>query len=168
MGLKHHQFRRLIELPGQVEGAIFEIVLDIHPGDSADLEALHEHGWAVVDPGAVRTPQRFREYVATSGAEFSVAQGVYTESGSGWFSDRTAAYLASGRPALVQNTGLPESLSGGDGLLGFSGLEDAAVAATRIEADPEGQREAARAFAERHLDSDLVLERLLAPLGIDP
>jgi hypothetical protein len=56
----------------------------------------------------------------------------------------------------------------GDGLLSFSGLEDAAVAAARIEADPEPQGEAARVFAERHLDSDLVLERLLAPLGIDP
>lgn len=168
MGLKHHQFRRLIELPQRVEGAVFEIALDIHPGDSADLEALREHGWGVVDPGAVRTPGRFREYIANSNAEFSVAQGVYTESNSGWFSDRTAAYLASGRPALVQETGLPKSLSSGEGLIGFSDLEDAALAATRIEADPECQREAARAFAERHLDSDLVLERLLAPLGVEP
>jgi hypothetical protein len=168
MGLKHHEFRRLIELPERVEGAVFEIALDIHPGDSADLEALREHGWSVVDPGVVRTPQRFREYIATSGAEFSVAQGIYTESNSGWFSDRTAAYLASGRPALVQETGLPESLSGGEGLVGFSGLEDAAAAATRIESDPQPRREAARAFAERHLDSDLVLERLLAPLGLEP
>jgi hypothetical protein len=168
MGLKHHQFRSLIELPERVEAASFELALDIHPADSADLEALRSHGWKIVDPGRVATPQRFRDYLGASGAEFSVAQGVYAETASGWFSDRSAAYLACGRPALVQDTGLPESLPRGRGLLTFRDIEDAAAAAERIDANLRQQCEAARAFAVRHLDSDLVLERLLASLRIDP
>ena len=168
LGLKHNQFRRLIELPERVETARFEIALDIHPADSADLEALRSHGWQVVDPAAVAgSPAAFRDYVGASGAEFSVAQGVYSETASGWFSDRTAAYLASGRPALVQETGLAGRLPVGGGLLTFAAPEDAVAEARRLAADPAAHWEAARAFAERHLDSDLVLERLLWALGVE-
>lgn len=167
-GPKHHQFRRLIELPERVETAKFEIALDIHPADSADLEALRSHGWEVVDPAAVAgSPAAFRDYVGASGAEFSVAQGVYSETVSGWFSDRTAAYLASGRPALVQETGLAGRLPLGGGLLSFDAAVDAVAEARRLAADPGAHGEAARAFAERHLDSDLVLERLLWALEVE-
>ena len=166
MGLKHHQFRRLIELPERVAGAEFEIALDIHPGDSADLERLRDCGWTVVDPLRVSAgPSEFREYVRGSGAEFSVAQGVYADTASGWFSDRTAAYLASGRPALVQDTALAE-LPLGQGLLTFSTLEQAVEGCERIAAEPAAHGTAARGFAEAHLDSDRVLGRLLATLGI--
>jgi hypothetical protein len=167
MGLKHHQFRRLIELPERVEGAAFEIALEIHPGDEADRQALEDHGWAIVDPRAVAaTPQRFRDYVFASAAEFSVAQGVYVETGSGWFSDRTAAYLASGRPALVQDTAIGAELRAGEGMLTFSTLEQAVSGAERIVADPSSSAGAARCFAEQHLDSDLVLGRLLSTIGL--
>lgn len=166
MGLKHHQFRRLIELPERVADADFEIALDIHPGDAADLEQLLDRGWTVVDPRRVSgDPSGFRDYVRGSSAEFSVAQGVYTETASGWFSDRTAAYLASGRPALVQDTALAD-LPLGRGLLTFSTLEGAAEGCERIATESEAQREAARDFAEAHLDSDRVLGQLLTALGI--
>jgi hypothetical protein len=166
LGLKHHEFRRAIELPQLVRGASFELALDIHPGDEADREALKRHGWALVDPRRVsEDPASFRDYVRASGAEFSVAQGVYVGTFSGWFSDRTAAYLASGRPALVQDTGLA-GLPLGEGLLSFSSPAEAAAGAERILADPAAHGEAARAFAEAHLDSDLVFARLLATLGI--
>jgi hypothetical protein len=167
LGLKHHQFRRLIELPEQVEEASFEIALDIHPGDAADLQALRSHGWEVVEPSAAAgSPESFREYVGASGAEFSVAQGVYAETASGWFSDRTAAYLASGRPALVQETGIAARLPVGAGLLTFGDRKEAVSAARRLAAEPEAHAAAARVFAERHLDSDRVLERLLGSLGV--
>jgi hypothetical protein len=166
MDLKHHEFRRLVELPERVAGADFEIALDIHPGDAADLERLLDHGWTVVDPRRLSAgPGEFRDYVRGSSAEFSVAQGVYAATASGWFSDRTAAYLASGRPALVQDTGLADPLLG-KGLLTFSTLDQAIEGCERIVADPAGYGEAARAFAETHLDSDLVLGRLLSKLGI--
>jgi hypothetical protein len=164
--LKHHQFRRLIELPERVAGANFEIALDIHPGDSADLERLLDHGWTVVDPRRVSAgPSEFRDYVRGSSAEFSVAQGVYAETASGWFSDRTGAYLASGRPALVQDTDLAE-LPLGEGLLTFSSPAEAIQRCERIVAGHAAHAEAARGFAEAYLDSDLVLGRLLTTLGI--
>jgi hypothetical protein len=165
--LKHHQFRRFLAIPERLPEARFELALDIHPGDDRDREALGEHGWAITDPrGLAGSPQAFRDYVAGSAAEFSVAQGVYAETGSGWFSDRTAAYLASGRPAIVQETGLGDSLRLGEGLLTFSTLEEAAAAAERVAADPAAHGEAARRLAVERLDSDLVLGRLLSLLGV--
>jgi hypothetical protein len=167
MGLKHHQFRRLIDLPERVGGAEFELALEIHPGDDADREALESHGWAIVEPRAVAaTPQGFRDYLSASTAEFSVAQGVYAESGSGWFSDRTAAYLAAGRPALVQDTAIGADLRPEEGLLAFSTLDEAVAGAERIAADPSAHAAMARRFAEQHLDSDLVIARLLAAIGL--
>lgn len=164
--LKHHQFRRFLELPERV-GAELELALDIHPGDAADLEALRSYGWSVVDPREVAaSPTLFRGYLAGSAAEFSVAQGIYAEANSGWFSDRTAGYLASGRPALVQDTGIVEHLSVGEGLLTFSTLEQAVEGVELIAADPAGHGAAARELAVRHLDSDLVLGDLLARIGI--
>jgi hypothetical protein len=166
VGLKHHEFRRAIGLPRRVRDASFELALDIHPGDADDLAALERNGWAVVDPRDVcGEPRAFRDYVRGSGAEFSVAQGVYVETASGWFSDRTAAYLASGRPALVQDTGI-RALALGEGLLTFSSPEEAAAGAERIAADSVAHGEAARALAELHLDSEVVLGRLLAEIGI--
>ncbi|HET8565707.1 MAG TPA: hypothetical protein VFL77_04445 [Solirubrobacterales bacterium] len=167
MGLKHHQFRRFAALPERVPGAKFEIALGIHPGDGADLELLRAHGWEIVDPREVAaTPAAFRDYVRGSGAEFSVAQGVYVEAGTGWFSDRTAAYLASGRPALVQGTGrrAPFPTGGSEkrpGPVTFDDLEGAAAGAEAIAGDWEVRSRAAREFAERHLDSDRVLSRIL-------
>jgi len=165
-GLKHHEFRRFLHLPELVPEARFELALDIHEGDDADREALLAHGWKLVSPlKAAASPGAFRTYLRESAAEFSVAQGVYVEGRTGWFSDRTAAYLACGRPALVQDTGLGEQLPIGDGLLTFAGPEEAAGLARRLVADPASHAEAARRFAERHLDSDRVLGDLLERVG---
>jgi hypothetical protein len=166
-GGKHHEFRRVLGLPGRVEGAAFELALDIHEGDAADLEALRNAGWAVVAPPEVAsTPGAFASYVRGSGAEFSVAQGAYVASRCGWFSDRTAAYLASGRPAVVQDTGIGDALPVGEGLLTFADFRGAEDAARRIVADPAGHAEAAREMASAHFDSDLVLGRLLERLDL--
>jgi hypothetical protein len=161
MSLKHHQFRRLAELPERVEGAEFEIALDIHPGDAADLELLRSHGWRIVDPLAAASPAAFRDYVGRSGAEFSVAQGVYVDTASGWFSDRTAAYLASGRPAVVQDTGLAGEVAAPGALFAFADLEGAVAGAEAVSEGYEESSRAAREFAEAELDSDRVLRRVL-------
>jgi hypothetical protein len=125
------------------------------------------HGWRIVDPRRVASsPASFRDYLAGSGGEFSVAQGIYAEASSGWFSDRSAAYLASGRPALVQDTGVGEHLPVGDGLLTFATLEQAVDGVQRIAAKPGEHAAAARELAVRYLDSDLVLGDLLARIGI--
>lgn len=165
--LKHHEFRALIDLPGRLPGAELELALDIHPADVADKEALQAHGWRVVCAREhARTPTAFRDYVQESTAELSVAHGVYARTGSGWFSDRTGAYLAAGRPALVQDTGLHGLLPLGEGLLTFRSPEQAAQGARRILADLAGHAQAARAIAERHLHSDLVLCNLLEALRV--
>jgi hypothetical protein len=165
-GLKVHQFRKMIELPERVPYE-FEIALGIYPDDSKDLDALHAHGWQIVDPKqAVPDPASFRSYVQRSGAEFSVAQGVYVDTEVGWFSDRTVRYLASGKPTLVQDTGFTRSYPVGEGLLAFRTLEEAVAGAERIMADYESHRQAARALAEEYFDSDKVLGRFLAEVGV--
>jgi hypothetical protein len=166
-GLKHHEFRRFLELPEQLPEMAFELALDIHEGDRADREALVARGWKLVSPlEAAGSPEAFRSYLQSSSAEFSVAQGVYVEGRTGWFSDRTAAYLASGRPALVQDTGVAEKLPVGEGLLTFSTPEEAVAGARRLALDPAGHSAAARQIAERYLDSDRVLGGLLDAIGV--
>jgi hypothetical protein len=164
--LKVHEFRKVIELPRRAPQR-FEIALDIHAGDQRDRDALEANGWKLVDPRTtVPGPIEFRDYVQGSGAEFSVAQGIYVETNSGWFSDRTVRYLAAGRPALVQDTGFSANLPVGEGLLGFADLEGAVAGAQRIASDYDAHRRAARAIAEEHFDSDTVLPRFLEEAGV--
>ena len=165
-GLKVHEFRKVMELPTRVP-LDFEIALDIYPGDDRDRKSLEEHGWHLVRPAeAVRGPQQFRRYVQGSGAEFSVAQGIYVDTNSGWFSDRSVRYLASGRPALLQDTGFSANYPVGEGLVAFRTLDDAAAGAERIAADYPAHRAAARALAEERFDSDRVLPRFLEEAGL--
>jgi hypothetical protein len=157
LGLKVHEFRKMIALPTQVD-LDFEIALDIHADDVKDLDALREHGWRIVDPKTVvPDPASFRRYVQDSGAEFSVAQAIYVKAEVGWFSDRTVRYLASGKPALVQDTGFTRNYPVTEGLVAFRTLEEAADGARRISADYEAHSEGARQLAERYFDSDKVL-----------
>ena len=113
-------------------------------------------------------PLLFRQYVQQSGAEFSVAQGIYVETQSGWFSDRTVRYLASGKPALVQDTGWARTYPTGRGLLGFRTLEEAADGANRIAGDYTGHSRAAREIAEAFFDSRIVLSALMAAVDGGP
>lgn len=163
--LKHHQLRRFAELP-QRSGLPFEIALDVHPAEAEEAERLRRLGWSVVEPSAVAAdPAAFRDYVRGSGAEFSVAQGIYAETRSGWISDRSAHYLATGRPAVVQETGLPPAYRPEAGLLTFSDPAQAADAVAAVVADHERHRDAARAYAEATFDSDRVLTQMLEALG---
>ena len=161
-GLKAHEFRKVAELPQRVPGT-FEIALGIHPADGNDKAMLERHGWRLGDPRRVAdSPNAFRAYVRGSGAEFSAAQGIYVETNSGWFSDRTAAYLAAGRPVLVQDTGFSRTLPTGEGLLSFTTMEEAVAGAREILSAYDRHSRAARELAETYFDSDLVLEALIA------
>lgn len=165
-GLKVHEFRALIELPSRSRHD-FELALDIHPADEPDRQRLLENGWKLVDPrDAAFDPDRFRAYVQGSAAEFSVAQGVYVGTRSGWFSDRSVRYLASGRPALVQDTGFSRTLPCGNGLVPFTGLADAVTGADDIIARYDEHAAAARELAARHFDAGIVLARLCEQCGI--
>jgi hypothetical protein len=165
-GAKAHEFRRFIELPQRVD-AEFEIALDIQHDDDRDLVSLQSHGWRIVDPTAVAPdPIEFRKYIQSSGGEFSVAQGVYVDTNSGWFSDRTVRYLASGKPTLVQNTGFPRSLPVGEGLLTFSTVDQAADGVCEVVRHYQRHAHAARALAETYFDSDRVLADLLDTIHV--
>ena len=160
-GQKVHEFRKFIGLPRRA-GYRFGIALDIHPSEERDIAALHANGWHLEDPVRVAgTPSAFREFIQRSSAEFSVAQGIYMQTNSGWFSDRTAHYLASGRPALVQETGFSRHLPTGEGLLAFRTLDEAIAGAEMIASDYETHSRAARAVAENFFDSRKVLRQFL-------
>ena len=160
-GMKLDAFRAMVALPDAVD-ARFELALDIHPAEAPDIELLDRHGWAVVDARRrTRDPAAFRRYVSGSAAEFSAAQGVYADTNSGWFSDRSARYLAAGKPVLVQDTGFARTLPVGEGLLAFASLDEAVAGAEAIAADPGRHAAAARAIAEAHFASDVVLARFL-------
>jgi hypothetical protein len=163
-GQKAHSLRPLIDLPGRLDVGL-EPALAIHPEETGDLAALAEHGWTVLDPAEVAaTPDAYRLFVQGSWAELGLAKSGYVVAGSGWFSDRSACYLASGRPVIAQDTGFSRRLPVGAGLLAFSSVDDVVAAVEELAADYERHRRAAREVAEAHLDSDRVLGSLLERL----
>jgi hypothetical protein len=166
-GLKVHEFRKFIHLPRLVDRE-FEIALDIHPAEERDIQLLRENKWQLVDPKRVAGDLlQYRRYVQNSGAEFSVAQGIYVDTHCGWFSDRTVRYLASGKPALVQDTGFSQHLPVGDGLLAFRTLDEAVAGAREIIANYDRHSRAARKLAEDYFDSGKVLAAMLTEIGAD-
>jgi hypothetical protein len=168
LGVKVHEFRKFIQLPEYVPQTC-EIALDIHPDEERDLKLLHSHGWKIEDPGKlVPDPNSFRRYVQESGAEFSVAKQIYVKSNSGWFSDRTVRYMASGKPVLVQDTGFSKVYPVGEGLLAFTDLKQAIAGAGSISMDYARHCQAARSLAEEWFDSDKVLADLVERAGILP
>jgi hypothetical protein len=164
-GQKAHSLRPLVDVPVRT-GERFLLALAIHPDERRDLELLRSHRWELVDPAVVAaTPDDYRSFVQGSHAELGVAKSGYVVSRSGWFSDRSACYLASGRPVLAQDTGFPAHLPTGEGLLSFTDTDDVMGAVESLHAGYRRHRRAARALAEEHLDSDRVLTRLLDRLS---
>ncbi len=154
-GGKSVEFERFIELP---ERSALPLELAL----SGDIPAgrLRDRGWRLTDPGpASGDPWAYRDHLASSLGEWSVAKNAYVESKSGWFSCRTACYLALGVPAIVQDTGF--DIPTGEGLLKFSTLDGAADAIERLAADPPRHAKAARRLAEEYFDSDRVLAKLV-------
>ena len=165
-GLRVHEFRKFAVLP-QLTPASFEVALDIHADETGDRELLAEHGWTIADPSLVAGElSSYRRYIQSSKAELMVAKNIYVQSRSGWFSDRSACYLASGKPVLAQDTGLGDLYPLGEGLLTFASLDEAVAGVDEICADYDRHARAARRVAEEQFDSDKVLGRLLGRLGV--
>ncbi len=164
-GQRAHSLRELIELPRMTDSR-FQLALGIHPDEKQDLEALRLNGWELLDPTEVAgTPATYAEFIRGSKAELSIAKSGYVASRSGWFSDRSACYLASGRPVVAQETGFSDFLPTGEGLLAFATVDEAAEAVGEVESNLELHSRASRALAEEHLDARKVLPRLLDHLG---
>ncbi len=161
-GQKAHSFRQLIGLPRATAKPI-DIALSIHAGDDADRQLLLDAGWGLIDPAAAAgTPQRYQRFVQQSWAELGVAKTGYVNGRTGWFSDRSACYLASGRPVVVEDTGLEGVLPLGCGVVAFTGVASAAEAIERIAADYPSHAASARSIAEQHLDGRRILSNLIA------
>jgi hypothetical protein len=154
---KSGEFARFMDLPARCP---FRLELALSGQVPADT--LRAHGWALVDPyAASKDPWVYRRYLATSLAEWSVAKQAYVASRSGWFSCRSACYLALGVPVVVQDTGFGCAIPVGRGVLPFATMDEAVDAIQRLAADPAAHAEAALAIAREHFDSNRVLGRLI-------
>ena len=167
-GRKAESIEPYADLPSRCK-ATFEIGLG---GADAPRERLESLGWVLRDPlELTRNPSTYREFIADSMAEFSVAKEGYITARSGWFSERSAAYLASGRPVVVQDTGFTDWLEADGGVLAFKNPEEACAAVADVRARYGFHCREARRVAARCFDSDMVLrslvERAMLPVASD-
>jgi hypothetical protein len=156
-GQRDKEFPRYFELPGRTSQQFLIAQMGVQPAE------LARHGWEVA-PGEIisRTPESYREFIQRSRGEFSVPKNGYVATRGGWFSDRSVCYLASGRPVLIEDTGLADWLPVGEGVLTFTNPDSALAAIEKVNANYDQQRRAARRLAEEQFATDRVLPEFLA------
>ena len=161
---KNFEFMKFLTLPSRTTQTL---ELALAGCNDEDRQMLEQHGWRIRDASEVSDDlDTYREYIGGSRAEFTVAKDQNVRLRSGWFSDRSATYLAAGRPVVTQDTGFGNVLPTGRGLFGFSTLDEAAAAIEAINADYQSHSRAAGELARAYFDSDLVLTRLLKDCGV--
>ena len=161
-GQKDVEFMRFIDLPQHVAPTVLEIAANTGKTRRTPVALLSHKGWHVVSPDDVCPDMdSYRRYIESSYAEWSVAKNGYVVGRSGWFSCRSACYLAAGRPVVVQDTGFSSVIPVGKGILPFNTLEQAIDAIKAVREDYDKHSLAARNAAEQLFDSDKVLARLI-------
>jgi len=161
-GQKDVEFEKFVDLPKHVD-----IKMEVAAAGRVPNERLRAAGWHVKDAHAVTGSfDSYWEYIRSSSGEFSVCKNVFVASHSGWFSDRSAAYLASGRPVVLQDTGFSKHLPCGRGLFAVNTLDEAIAALREVEGDYESHSASARELACEYLDSGRVLTKFLNQLGL--
>jgi hypothetical protein len=162
---KDVEFQRFLDLPRRVSRPL-ELALAIDDDDAA-ITRLSAAGWDVVPARPLSDDlDRYRDYLRFSAGEFSVAKAQNARLRSGWFSDRTACYLAAGRPAVVQDTGFGNILPVGAGLFAFSTIDEAVAAVDAIESGYDRHARSAAELAREHFAAEIVLGRMLAAAGL--
>jgi hypothetical protein len=163
---KRDAYLTYLELPRLAERPL-ELAVNLHPKDrTGDRELLRRHGWRLIHPHRVAgTVAGYQRYIRGSRAEFGCPKPIHRELRSGWFSDRSACYLASGRPVLIEDTGLSDHLPTGEGLLVFRNMGEALAGVAEIDRDYARHQRAARRLAEEILDSRRCLGAMLAACG---
>jgi hypothetical protein len=159
---KGAEILRMVDLPRRIGRPVLLAV-----AGQAPVELLRARGWETTD--AVRASidaDTYRRFIQGSRGELGFAKAVYVQTRSGWFSDRTQCYLASGRPAVVRDTGFGDVLPTGEGLLTFAGAEDALAGIAQVEADYARHARRAREIAAEHFAAEKVLRSLLERAGI--
>jgi hypothetical protein len=165
-GLRVHEHRAYWDLPRMMPGIDCEIALNIDDADRADGALLEAGGWCLVDPDRIAdTTERYQRYLYESDAELAVAKAIYVRTRGGWFSDRSACYLASGRPVIAQDTGFSDYLPSSEGLRAFTSPDEAAACAADVAGDLGRHSRAAREVALDHLDAKKVLHSVLSRVG---
>jgi len=162
---KDLEFARFLELPRRTRQPI-ELALATIPAE--DVLKLQQHGWQVADAAVIsRSLDEYRRYVHQSRGEFTVAKDLNIRTCSGWFSDRSACYLAAGRPVINQDTGFDRVLPTGEGLFSFRSMDDILAAFDAVNSDYERHSRAALDIAHEYFDARKVLGRLLESIGVD-
>lgn len=161
---KSLEFLRFIETP-RVSGEPFELAME--PKEKGVPERFLENGWRLVIPDPISNDHfRYRDYIQASKGEFTVAKDQYVRLHTAWFSDRSACYLAAGRPVITQETGFTRLYGGAQGLLAFSTLEEIAEAVRAINGDYAAHSRAALEIAQEHFEATKVLASLLERAGV--
>jgi GT2 family glycosyltransferase len=163
---KHQQFLDYLDLPER-SGQAFELALS--SCDEAERQMLRQRGWRIRDGVEIsRGIDRYRDYIGASRGEFTVAKEQNVQLRTGWFSDRSATYLASGRPVITQETGFGNVFPTGSGLFGFDSFEEALAAVEEVDRDYSRHAGAAREIAREFFSHEVVLGRLLDDLEVRP
>lgn len=157
-GTKVEEYEKFHDLPNRTKLPLYLAV----GGEKGPWQRLKEDGWRTgVAQEVTLTPRSYQNFIAGSSGEWSVAKNVYVDMRSGWFSCRTACYLAAGRPCVVQDTGWSRFLPSGTGLISFSTMEEAIAGLEKVAADPVRHRAAAYEVAREHLAPDKVLPKMI-------
>jgi hypothetical protein len=165
-GQKSVEFLKFLGVPRSLPDVRFTVGVGQTTGNPFPAGEARGAGWEVLDAADVaRTVDTYQDFIRASRAEFSVAKHTYVQAGTGWFSCRSACYLASGRPVVTQDTGWSSVYPTGVGLFAFSDSHEAIAAIEQIEADPARHSRAARAIAKECFDSNKVLGKVLEELG---
>jgi ATP-binding cassette, subfamily B, bacterial len=161
---KHQEFMKIRDLPMRTRAPI-ELALSSY--DDRDRLLLAEHGWRV-RPGfeLSRDLDSYRDYIVQSAGEISAAKEQNVHFRTGWFGERSATYLAAGRPVIIQDTGFGAGLPTGEGLFAFADVDEAVEAVTEVQADPARHRRAAREIAREYLSHEVVLGDVLGRMGL--
>ena len=179
---KHYEFLKFIDLPRKV-GVELELATNladpstIRHGvedvvktmgmDDGSSAMLLENGWSLVSGSEFSLdPWSYRDYIQQSRGEFTVARDLNVRLSSGWFSERSACYLAAGKPVITQDTGFGTVIPTGAGLFAFNTMEEIVAAFEAVESDYERHSRAARGIAEDYFKAETVLAKLLGDLGL--
>ena len=179
---KHHEFLKFMDVPSHVDQRI-ELAMNLAKPHTfrhrrgtvvpalgiADDEytLLKSHGWQLIDgPSFTTNPWTYRDYIIKSKGEFTFAKDQNIRLKSGWFSERSACYLAAGRPVITQDTAFGCTLPTGTGLFAFNTMEDIICAFDAINTNYEKHSRAAQEIAEEYFKAEAVLEKLLNDLKV--
>lgn len=160
---KAEKYEQIIDLPAKLPGIPLDLTMS---GMKDDARRFAAQGWNVKDALALsKDIWGYHGYIRNSTAEFTVAKEQNIQLKSGWFSDRSASYLAAGRPVIVEDTGFGTYLPVNEGLVTFDGVDNAKAAIETVLADYPKHRKAAQAIAREFFDSGKVLGDILTTCG---